>query len=87
MTHNQTIPQSPHFAIYSHALTQKDDEALRELSHNASDFLGRTVSDSAIIRALIRQVSHQGLAAADALFFQVGEELKNELRREKQKEE
>jgi anionic cell wall polymer biosynthesis LytR-Cps2A-Psr (LCP) family protein len=86
MTHNQTIPQNPHFAIYSHALTQKDNEALRQLSHDASGFLGRTVSDSAIVRALIRQVSHQGLAAADTLFFQVGEELKNEIRQEKQNE-
>jgi hypothetical protein len=87
MTHTQTIPPKPHFAVYSHALTQKDDEALRQLSHDASNFLGRTVSDSAILRALIRQVSHQGLAAADTLFFQVGEELKNEMRREQQQEE
>lgn len=50
---------------------------LQRLSQNASDFLGRRVSSSAIVRALVRQVDQQGPPAADALFLVVEKEMKD----------
>jgi hypothetical protein len=61
-----------------HSITLADEEALllRRLSQEASDFLGRTISSSAVIRALIRQIEKQGPSAADDLFFEIERELK-----------
>ncbi len=58
--------------------------ALRNLSQDASDFLGRSISRSALIRALIRQVVKPGPLAADALFIEVERELKAGVRWGKQ---
>lgn len=58
-------------------LTPETEQMLQRLSQDASDFLGWTVSNSAIVRALIRQVSRQGPPAADALFLEVEEEIQS----------
>jgi hypothetical protein len=60
-----------------HSVTLADEEALllKRLSQDASDFLGRTISSSAVIRALLRQIRKQGPPAADALFFEIEREL------------
>ena len=58
-------------------LTPEVEEALRQLSQDASDLLGRRVSESAIVRASIHQVSQGGPPAADALFLLVEKELKS----------
>lgn len=70
------IQERPQFAIHTVTLTLDVAEALHRLSRDASDFLGRTVSSSAIVRALVRQVIQQGPPAADALFIQVEKEIK-----------
>lgn len=70
-------PEKPAFSIHTCTLTPDVVETLQDLSSDASDFLGRAVSNSAIIRALVRQVVQQGPAAADALFIEVEKELKS----------
>jgi hypothetical protein len=50
---------------------------LSRLSRDASDFLGRKVSSSAIVRALIRQIDQQGPPACEALFILVEKEMKS----------
>jgi hypothetical protein len=51
-------------------------ETLVRLSRDASTLLGRAVSGSAIVRALVRQVDQQGPPAVDALFLVVEKEMK-----------
>jgi hypothetical protein len=63
-------------AVHTVTLTPEVAEAIRQLSRDASDFLGRTVSGSAIIRALVRQVTKRGSWATDSLFLEVEKELK-----------
>ena len=46
--------------ISSLALTEDDKATLDSLAQEASDFTGRTVSGSAIVRALIRHAKGQG---------------------------
>jgi hypothetical protein len=58
-------------------VTPEVEQQLRQLSQGASDFLGWTVSHSAIIRALIRQILQQGPWAVDALFLEVEKEIKS----------
>jgi hemolysin activation/secretion protein len=69
--------EAPSFPIRTFRLSGDANRALQRLSQEASAFLGREVSDSAIVRALIRYVSQQGPAAADALFLLVEKELKS----------
>ena len=66
----------PKLAIHTVTLTSDVVEAIQQLSRDASDFLGRKVSGSAILRALVRQIGKQGPAAAEALFLEVERELK-----------
>ena len=69
----------PLFSAYSISLTPDVVELLQRLSQDASDFFGWSISGSAIIRALIRQVAQQGPPAADALFLEVERELKEDV--------
>lgn len=68
--------EKPKFASHTISLTAEEGTALAHLSQDASDFLGRSISSSAIVRALIRQVVKQGPPAVDALFLEVERELK-----------
>ena len=63
-------------AVHTFTLTEDVVEMLRQLSSDATDFLGRTVSVSAIVRALVRQIDQQGPPAADELFLLVEKEMK-----------
>lgn len=73
------------FAIHTVSLAAEEVRALQHLSQDASDFLGRSISSSAIVRALIRQVVKQGPPAAEALFLEVEHELKAGVRWGKKK--
>jgi hypothetical protein len=64
-------------AVHTFTLTEDVVEMLQRLSSDATDFIGRTVSVSAIVRALVRQIDQQGPAAADALFILVEKEMKS----------
>lgn len=76
----------PQFTIHSLSLTRDAEDILRRLSSDASDYIGRAVSNSAIVRALLRQVDQQGPPAVDALFVQVEKELKSGVRWGKESE-
>jgi hypothetical protein len=66
-------------AVHTVTLTPEVVAAIERLSRDASDFLGRRISGSAILRALVRQAVKQGPPAADALFLEVERELKDGL--------
>lgn len=68
--------EKPTFSIHSVTLTSDVDAILQRLSRDASDFLGRSISMSAVVRALVRQVDKQGPPASDALFLEIERELK-----------
>jgi hypothetical protein len=76
-THKPSAPKKSAFAVQSFTLTDDVVETLRQLSSDATDFLGRSISSSAIVRALVRQVNQQGPPAADALFILVEQEMKD----------
>lgn len=69
--------EKSHFSIHTISLTDAEALLLRRLSREASDFLGRAISSSAVIRALIRQIVKHGPPAIDALFLEIERELKD----------
>lgn len=75
-TKKPVAKEKPDFSIHSVTLTPEEMDTLQRLSRDATDFLGRSISVSAIVRALIRQVVKQGPPATDALFLEVERELK-----------
>jgi FixJ family two-component response regulator len=77
--------ERPQISVHSVTLTPDVVEGLEQLSQGAADFLGRSVSSSAVIRALVRQVAKQGPAAIDALFLEIERELKAGVMGKKQK--
>jgi hypothetical protein len=77
--------ERPQFSIHTVSLSAGEVSALWQLSQDASDFLGRSISNSAIIRALVRRAVKKGPSAADALFLEVEKELKAGVRWGKQK--
>jgi hypothetical protein len=54
--------KEPPLVVRSLTLTPAADAALRRLSMNASDYIGRKVSGSAIVRALLQQAEQQDSA-------------------------
>ena len=46
--------EKPQFSLQTVSLTTEETQALQHLSQDVLDFLGRTISSSALIRALIR---------------------------------
>lgn len=72
---NPPLETKPDLHVYTFSLTPQVATAIQRLSEDAGDFLGRKVSGSAIIRALVRQVIRQGPSATDALFLEVEKEM------------
>jgi hypothetical protein len=66
----------PVFSIHTISLASEDVETLRRLSQQATDFLGRSISSSAVIRALLRQTGKSVPSATQTLFLEIEEELK-----------
>jgi DNA-binding NarL/FixJ family response regulator len=66
--------------IRSFNLSPDTEETLHLLSSGASDYIGRSISESAIVRALLRQIAGQGPSAADALFILIEQELNEGVR-------
>jgi hypothetical protein len=77
MTRAKKLPPLEDLKVVTMKLTPETARMLKQLSQEGSDFLGWTVSSSAIVRALIRQVAQQGPPAADALFIEVEKEIKS----------
>lgn len=74
-TQNPPLQMVSKPAVHTVTLTPDVVEAIQQLSRDASDFLGRKVSGSAIIRALVRQAVKHGAPAAEVLFLEVEKEL------------
>lgn len=55
--------QGPPCTLRSIALTPSDEEILQDLSQEATDTLGRAISGSAIVRALLRLAKQQKLSS------------------------
>jgi hypothetical protein len=70
------IHEKPPFSIHTFTLTPDVVEGLQRLSQEATDFLGRSISSSAIVRALVRHMDDQGAPAVAALLRVVEQELK-----------
>jgi hypothetical protein len=65
-----------HFIVRSLTLTPATESTLRQLSEDASDELGWSVSKSALTRAMILYVKQQGASwAKDNLFSLIEKEL------------
>jgi hypothetical protein len=52
--------EKPAFVVHSLTLTRADEEILEHLSGDVSDYTGRKISGSAILRALLRYTDQQG---------------------------
>ena len=52
--------EKPAFVVHSLTLTRVDEEILEQLSRDISDYTGRKISGSAILRALLRYTNQQG---------------------------
>ena len=61
-------------AVHSLALTPATHEILEGLSQDATDYTGRKVSGSAIVRALLRYAKRQGYEWSLAQLFPLVEE-------------
>jgi hypothetical protein len=70
-----SIKKNPSLVIHSVSLSPDTEAILHRLSSDASDFIGRAISESAIVRALLRRTEQQGPHEAGALFSLVEEEL------------
>lgn len=75
-TKKPTSEERPPLSIHSVTLSAAEAVILDRLSREATDFLGRSISGSAVIRALLRRIDKQGPSAADDLSFEVERELK-----------
>jgi hypothetical protein len=62
MAARETSPTRELVRVRSHSLTPATEITLKRLSQDASDVLDRAVSDSAILRALLRYVEQQSLS-------------------------
>jgi hypothetical protein len=56
----KTKPSAPRFVIRTLSLTSEDTRILDQLAREASDYIGWTVSGSALVRGLLRHADQQG---------------------------
>jgi hypothetical protein len=70
-------PAKPPFLFHSLTLTEQDNVILRSLGQDARDCIGRAVSTSAIMRALIRYAGQQSEAWAREHLFPIVEQEMN----------
>jgi hypothetical protein len=54
------VSEKPAFVTHSLTLTRADEDILEHLSSDVSDYTGRKISGSAILRALLRYTNQQG---------------------------
>jgi hypothetical protein len=59
MAQLKLAPQKPLPAVLTHTLSEEHEKTLQQLSQQTSDITGRTVSNSAIVRALLRYAIQQ----------------------------
>jgi hypothetical protein len=74
MAPRKNPPKKEPVLIRSHTLTPSTETILKRLSGDATDTIGRAVSDSAIVRALLRYADQQGMSWVRACLFPFAEE-------------
>lgn len=84
-TKKSTLQKVQKPAVHTVTLTPDVVEAIQRLSQDASDFLGRKVSGSAILRALVRHAVRHGTPTGEALFLEIEKELDTGVRWGKKK--
>jgi hypothetical protein len=72
---NPLADEESRLQIHTVTLTPEVVETLQRLSHDASAVLGRSISASAVIRALVRRVDKHGSWATEVLFLEIEKEL------------
>jgi hypothetical protein len=76
MTIRTLPPKKETLLVRSHTLTPSTKVTLSRLRNDANDTIGRAVSDSTIVRALLRYADAQGVAwAREHLFPLIGQEM------------
>jgi hypothetical protein len=55
----KSLPQKPPLQVKTITITQADQDTLDRLSRDLTDYTGRAISGSAVIRALIRHTGYQ----------------------------
>jgi L-aminopeptidase/D-esterase-like protein len=73
------------FSTHSVTLTPIEMDALQQVSQDITDSLGRSISVSAVVRALIRQLAKRGSWATDTLLLEIEEERQTDVMWEKKK--
>jgi hypothetical protein len=59
MATRKTTPYKKSLFIRTHTLTEENERTLQQLSQETSDVIGWTVSNSAVVRALLRYATEQ----------------------------
>jgi hypothetical protein len=59
MATRKSIPHKKSLFIRTHTLTEENERTLQQLSQETSDIIGWTVSNSAVVRALLRHATEQ----------------------------
>ena len=81
-----TREETSDFSTHSVTLTPIEVDALQQVSQDITDSLGRSISVSAIVRALIRQLTKRGSWATDTLLLEIEEERQTDVMWEKKKQ-
>ena len=69
-----TREETADFSTHAVTLTPRERDALQQVSQDITDSLGRSISVSAVVRALIRQLAKRGSWATDTLLLEIDEE-------------
>jgi hypothetical protein len=69
-----TREETADFSTHAVTLTPIEIAALQQVSQDITDSLGRSISVSAVVRALIRQLAKRGSWATDTLLLEIEEE-------------
>jgi hypothetical protein len=59
MARAKPTPKKQPLFVRTHTLTEENERILRQIGQEASDVIGWTVSNSAVVRALLRYVTQQ----------------------------
>jgi hypothetical protein len=73
MASKKTEAKKARVSVHSLALARDTEETLERLSGEASDFIGRKVSGSAVVRALLRHVERENSSWVTAQIFSLVE--------------
>lgn len=81
MATRKILPQKEALFIRSHSLTFSTEAVLKRIRQDATDVIGRTVSTSAVERALLCYAEQQGMAwVRECLYPLIEQEMESGIR-------